>query len=181
MRALHTREHRLAIVTPTCVAFAIARIGRTLFLLDLPITDDEYVVEFGGRVPASGHLMVRLPLLREPIPDLFLLFRNGAVGSFDWPGGVAIAALAEVTHLHSLGWTAVAVAPVPILIVLTTERLGRAWGHAAAAIFQCSPMATLMSMTFRMRHAAGHHRDLRPGRDRRGGAAAPAGGTNLPR
>ena len=147
VRALDAREHRLAIVALTCVAFAIARIGRAIFLLDLPITDDELAVEFGGRVLASGHLMVQLPLLREALPDLFLLFRNGAVGSFDWPGGVAIAALAEVTRLQSLVWTALAVAPVPILVVLMTQRLGRTWGYTAAAIFLCSPMATLMSMT----------------------------------
>lgn len=147
LRGLTVREHRIAIIVLTCLAFALARIGRAVFLIDFPITDDEYAVEFGGRVLASGHLMVRLPLLREAIPDLFLLFRNGAVGSFDWPGGVAIAGFAEATRLRTLAWTAVAVAPLPILVVLMTQRIGRAWGYASAAIFLLSPMALLMSMT----------------------------------
>ncbi len=102
LRALSARERTLAIVALTCAALAAARIGRAVFLLDLPITDDEYAVQFGGRVLASGHLMAPLPLLREAIPDLFLYFRNGAVGSFDWPGGVAISAIAEATRLRTL-------------------------------------------------------------------------------
>lgn len=146
-RAWTPRERTLAIAALTCVAVAAARIGRALFLLDLPITDDEYAVEFGGRILASGHLMVRLPLLREALPDLFLLFRDGAVGSFDWPGGLVISAIAELTRLGPLVWTLIAVVPVPVLAVLMSERLGRPWGFVAALLFLCSPMALLMSMS----------------------------------
>lgn len=141
------RERTLAIAALTGIALAAVRIGRAVFLLDLPITDDEYAVEFGGRILASGHLMTRLPLLREAVPDLFLYFRDGAVGSFDWPGGIAISAIGELTRLRTFVWTLAAVAPVPVLAVLMRARFGAIWGFAAAVVFLCSPMSLLMSMT----------------------------------
>src|SRR6185436_11120570 len=91
VNALTPRERRLGVLALTLVALAVYRIGRAVFLLDLPMTDDEYAVDFGGRIMASGHLMTRYPLPREALPSLFLFFRDGAVGSFDWPGGQAVA------------------------------------------------------------------------------------------
>ena len=142
-----SRERRLGLLALTLLAVAAARLGRAVFLLDLPITDDEYAVDFGGRILASGQLMAHLAVPRESVPGLFLYFRNGAVGSFDWIGGQAVAAMAEMSRLGPFLWALVAAIPVPALAVLMGRRLGAAWGLAAAFLFLCSPMAALLSMT----------------------------------
>jgi hypothetical protein len=147
IRGWTPQQWRTALIALTLVAFAAARLGRALFLLDLPITDDEYAVEFGGRILASGHLMTRLPLIREALPDLFLYWRDGAVGSFDWPGGQAIAALAILTRLNPWIWTLLAVIPVPAIAVVVARRLSPLWGLTAACLYLASPMASLMSLT----------------------------------
>ena len=147
VRGLGARERQLGLLALTLLAVAAARIGRALFLLDLPITDDEYAVDFGGRILASGRLMTHLAVPRESVPDLFLYFRDGAVGSFDWIGGQAVAAMAEVSRLGPFLWALVAAIPVPAVAVLMGRRLGAAWGLAAAFLFICSPMADLLSMT----------------------------------
>ena len=140
-------ERRIALLAVTALALVVARVGRSLFLLDLPISDDELAVDFGGRILASGHVMARLELPPETLPSLFLLSRNGGVGSFDWPGGQIVAAAAAITRLGPLLWAAVAVVPVVAVAVAVGRRLGPAWGFVSALIFLCSPMAALLSMT----------------------------------
>ena len=117
-----------------------------LVLLDLPVTDDEYrwtsAAAFSFR-PCHGG--------RRASPrgtaQSFSLLRNGAVGSFDWVGGQAVAALAHLTGLGPLVWALVAAVPVPVLAILMGRRLGPPWGLAAAALFLSSPMALVFSMT----------------------------------
>ena len=145
--SLPPREQRLGLIALTLLALAAARIARAVFLLDYPVTDDEYAVDFGGRVLASGHVMTRLALPRESIPDLFLYFRDGAVGSFDWVGAQAVVAIAALTRLGPLLWAALAALPIPALALVVGRRLGPAWGLVAAVVFICSPMAALLSMT----------------------------------
>jgi hypothetical protein len=147
VRGLSERQRRLGILGLTLLAIAGARLGRAIFLLDLPVTDDEYAVDFGGRILASGHVMARLAVPGESIPSLFLYFKDGAVGSFDWIGGQAVAAIGELTRLGSLVWALLAATPVAVLAVLMRRRLGAPWGFAAALLFLCSPMAALLSMT----------------------------------
>jgi Dolichyl-phosphate-mannose-protein mannosyltransferase len=147
IRAWTPQQWRTALVAVTLVAFAAARLGRAVFLFDLPITDDEYAVAFGGRILATGHLMTRLPLLREALPDLFLYWRDGAVGSFDWPGGQAVAAIATLTRLDPWIWTLLAVVPIPALALIAARRLSRPWGMVAVALYLASPMASLLSLT----------------------------------
>jgi hypothetical protein len=147
VREMSARERALGVLALTLFAVGVARLGHHFVLLDFPITDDEYAVDFGGRILASGHVMAPLPLPRGVLPDLFLYFRNGAVGSFDWIGGQAVAALAHLTGLGSLVWALVAAVPVPVLAILMGRRLGPPWGLAATALFLSSPMALLFSMT----------------------------------
>jgi hypothetical protein len=147
VRTLGPRERIAGVIGMTLLTVAIARVGHAVFLLDFPITDDEYAVDFGGRILASGHVMAHLALPRDALPDLFLYFRDGAVGSFDWIGGQAIAAVAHLTGLGPFVWALVAAIPIPALAVLLGRRLGAHWGLAAAVLFLCSPMALLMSMT----------------------------------
>jgi hypothetical protein len=147
VREMSPREHALGVLALTLCAVAVARLGHLFVLLDFPVTDDEYAVDFGGRILASGHVMTRLALPREALPDLFLYFRDGAVGSFDWVGGQAVAALGHLTGLGSLVWALVAAVPVPVLAILMGRRLGPPWGLAATALFLSSPMALVLSMT----------------------------------
>jgi hypothetical protein len=147
VHGLTRRERAMGVLALTIFAVASARLGHHFFLLDFPVTDDEYAVDFGGRILASGHVMARLALPPESLPDLFLYSRNGAVGSFDWIGGQAVAALGHLTGAGSLVWALVAAAPVPVLASLMGRRLGPPWGFAAAALFLASPMASVFSMT----------------------------------
>ena len=147
VRASSPRQRQLGVVCLFLLALAAARIGRATFLLDFPISDDEYAVEFGGRILASGHVMAPLALPREALPELFLYFRNGAVGSFDWVGGQAVSAFGQLTGLGRFVWALMAALPVPALAVLMGRRQGPQWGLAAAILFLCSPMALLLSMT----------------------------------
>jgi dolichyl-phosphate-mannose-protein mannosyltransferase len=147
VRKMSARERTLGVLALTLFAVAVARLGHYFVLLDFPITDDEYAVDFGGRILASGHVMTSLALPRETVPDLFLYFRNGAVGSFDWVGGQAVAAVGHFTGLGSLVWALLAAVPVPVLAILMGRRLGPPWGLAAAVLFLSSPMALLFSMT----------------------------------
>jgi hypothetical protein len=143
-----TRQQQIyGLIALTAIAIVLARVGRQAFLLDFPISDDEYAVEFGGRVLATGHVMARIALPKEAIPELFLFFRNGAVGSFDWVGGQVVSALGQITGIGRFVWAFVAAIPVPAIAILVGRRLGARWGFAAAVLFLCSPMALLLSMT----------------------------------
>jgi hypothetical protein len=144
---LTPRERRLALLAVCLLAAAAARIGRAVFLLDLPVTDDEYAVDFGGRVLASGHVLTHLGLSQAAVPDLFLYYRDGAVGSFDWIGAQAAAAAAYVTHLGAMFWALLAALPIAPIAILMYRRTGIRGAVAAVAIFCCSPMVALLSMT----------------------------------
>ena len=147
VREMSPRQRAWGVVALTVFTVAVARLGHYLILLDLPITDDEYAVDFGGRILATGHVMADVALPRGALPDLFLYVRNGAVGSFDWVGGQVVAAVAHRTGLGALVWALVAAVPVPVLAILMGRRLGPPWGLAAAALFLASPMALVFSMT----------------------------------
>jgi hypothetical protein len=147
VRGLSPRRRRIGLLCLVLVLLAAARIGRRVFLLDLPVTDDELAVDFGGRILATGHVMTRLALPVESIPGLFLYVRDGAVGSFDWLGGQLVAAIADLTRLGPLVWAALAVTPIAAVAALVSRRMGAVWGLVAALIFGCSPMAALLSMT----------------------------------
>lgn len=130
------------------VLFAAAvRVGRRVVLHDLPLTDDEYAVEFGGRILATGHVSAPLPLPEAAIPTLGLFVTAGRIARADWPGGQAIAAIAEVTGLGAASWALLAAVPVLTLGALLARRLGTPWGLVAALTFACSPMALMLSLT----------------------------------
>jgi hypothetical protein len=83
------------------VLCAAAGLGRSVWLLDLPITDDENGALFGGRMIAEGDL--RVPALRPDgaFTDLYLYRRAGFVSSMEFPGILLVTALAEKIRLGS--------------------------------------------------------------------------------
>jgi hypothetical protein len=147
INALSRRERFVAVLSLFLVAVAVARLGRFTFLYDFPFTDDEYAVQYGGRIMASGHAMAPLVLPKAALPSLFLYFKDGYVSSGDWPGGQAVWAIGELTRLGPLVWAVLAALPVGALAILMGSRIAVAWGLVAALVFLFSPMALMLSMT----------------------------------
>jgi len=123
------------------------RAGHRAVLQDLPFTDDEYAVEFGGRILATGHVTAPLPLPEAALPMLGLFVKAGRIARSDWPGGQAVAAIAEMTGLGAWLWALLAAVPVLALGILLARRLGTPWGLVAALAFAGSPMALMLSFT----------------------------------
>lgn len=147
IEATSKAERYVGLITLTLLSLSAARVARSFFLLDMPMSDDELAVEFGGRVLASGNVFAHLQLPPITVPSLFLLVQDGGFASFDWPGGQVLAAAAALTKLDALLWAAVAAIPVAAIAAAVGVRLGAGWGLVAALAFVCSPMAGLMSMT----------------------------------
>lgn len=127
--------------------FVVAQLGRRYLLLDLPITDDENAVRFGGRILSSGNLMVPALQPAKSFTDLFVFERDGLVASMDFPGTLLFAALAEWTGLQSVLYAIVS-AITGIVVAATAARLlGRRAAALAGIIWLFSPMASTLSMT----------------------------------
>ena len=141
------RELALGAVTLGLIALAIARVGRALFFYDLPFTDDEYATQFGGYIFATGRAAAPLLLPPNAIPTLGLYYHDGLVSRADWPGAQAIWALGELSGAGGLWWALLAAIPVVALALLVRRRLDAGWALAAVAMFVCSPMALMLSMT----------------------------------
>ncbi len=147
INALDRRELAVGLVTIVAIGVAVARLGRLAVLLDFPMTDDEYAVQYGGRIMASGHATTPLRLPEAALPSLFLYIKNGVVSVGDWPGAQAVWAMAELTRLGSLVWAVLAAVPLGALALLVGRRVGAGWGLVAAVVFLTSPMALMLSMT----------------------------------
>ena len=147
VRRLGRRELALGAVTLCLIALAIARVGRALFFYDLPFTDDEYATQFGGYIFATGRAAAPLLLPPNAVPTLGLYYHDGLVSRADWPGAQAVWALGELSGLGSFAWALLAAIPVAALAFLVRRRLDAGWALAAVAIFLCSPMALMLSMT----------------------------------
>ena len=125
----------------------VAVVGRRLVLLDQPITDDENGVLFGARMLAAGQLSVPQIPYSEAFTTVFTLVRDGRVLSMDFPGALAVAALALVTRLGSLvyaglvGLTGWAVARGAAALFSPRGRV------LSAAVWTLSPMVLMLSFT----------------------------------
>ncbi|NTX33726.1 MULTISPECIES: glycosyltransferase family 39 protein [unclassified Myxococcus] len=147
LEALSAQERRAGAVLVAVVAFLLARVGRFVFLLDRPITDDEQAARFGGQVLASGRFLVKLTDPLESFPTIFLYVRDGMGSSFEWLGLQVAWALGELTGTGSLVFSLAAAVPAVVVAWVATRRLGPAWGGVAALLVLLSPMSALLSMT----------------------------------
>ena len=102
------RKTVLGLVAIFLLAVAVARIGRIAVLYDLPFTDDEYAVEFGGHIMATGHVTAPRSLPEAAIPTLGLFLKDGHISRADWPGAQAVWAIAELTRLGPFVWAILA-------------------------------------------------------------------------
>ena len=144
---LSRREIGLAILALFLLTVALARVGRFLILYDFPLTDDEYATQFGGYIFSTGHVAVKQALPLDALPSLGLFYRDGMVSRADWPGAQAVWAIGELTRLGPLVWALLAAVPVLALALLMRRRLSAGWAVVAVAVFLCSPMALMLSMT----------------------------------
>ena len=112
----------------------------------MPVTGDEYMVDFGARILAAGRLMAPAPQPRAAMPLYFVYERDGLVTSFDAPGNLLFGALALVTGTGPLAY-ALAAALSGLAVAwaggLVAGRLG---ALAAAAFWLVSPMVLSRAM-----------------------------------
>jgi hypothetical protein len=147
LNSLSRRKTLLGLVAIFLLAVAVARVGRIAVLYDLPFTDDEYAVEFGGHIMATGHVTTPRSLPEAAIPTLGLFLKDGRISRADWPGAQAVWAIAELTRLGPFVWAILAAVPILALGILMARRLGAGWGFIAGIVFLCSPMALMLSLT----------------------------------
>jgi len=145
--SLSRRKTFLGLFAIFLLAVFVARVGRIAVLYDLPFTDDEYAVEFGGHIMATGHVTAPRSLPEAALPTLGLYLKDGQISRADWPGAQAVWALAELTRLGPFVWALLAAVPILALGTLMARRLGTGWGFVACIVFLCSPMALMLSLT----------------------------------
>jgi len=124
-----------------------AALGRVLFLLDMPITDDENLVLFGARMIANGDLAVPILQPEGAFTEVFTYRHEGLVSAVEYPGGLFFRALSLVSGLGSLLYALVA-AGTGLAVAASARRLfGASGALIAGAIWLVSPMAFSLAMT----------------------------------
>jgi hypothetical protein len=144
---MNSRQLLLTLIALFVVAAAGARLGRAIFLLDYPITDDEYAARFGGQVLAMGKASVPAFEPLAALPTRFLFLRDGKLSAFDWPGIQLAWAFSEWTRSGPWIFAFASALTVSFLAALVGHRLGRFWGAVAAVLALLSPMICTLSFT----------------------------------
>ena len=145
--ALSPREWKLAAVCYVGLLTTLAVIGRCVFLLDQPITDDESIVLFGARMLVAGDMSVPILEPEGAFTEAFTYRRGGRVSSLAYPGAQLFRAATLVTGLGSLLY-ALAAAGAGLAVAASGRQLaGRAGAVVAACWWLCSPMAFTLAMT----------------------------------
>ena len=127
--------------------FVSSFVGRKVLLLDLPITNDEYTLNFGADILAAGE--VTAPDIDETFAfTMPYVYRgDGRICSMDFPGTMLVLAAGKVSGLdHFL--TALLVALSGVALVSACRRLDGSRGLWVAAIsWMLAPMVWTLSMT----------------------------------
>jgi 4-amino-4-deoxy-L-arabinose transferase-like glycosyltransferase len=126
---------------------ALAVVGRAVFLLGLPIADDERFAVFGARMILNGDWSV--PILQPEGAFSQALTRQhaGMVSALEYPGSLLFRALSLATGLDALLYALLA-ASAGVAVAATAGRLwGRSGALVAAGLWLFSPMALTLSMT----------------------------------
>lgn len=125
----------------------LATVGRAVFLLDLPITDDESLVVFGARMILEGDWTVPILQPDGAFTQAFTYRHDGMVSALEYPGSLLFRALSLATGLDALLYALIAAAG-GIAVAATAGRLwGRAGALIAAGLWLFSPMALTLGMT----------------------------------
>lgn len=141
------KRDRLRLLVYGLLLFVLAVVGRSLLLLDLPITNDEHTMRFGAQILAEGLWMAPDidPELALTMPYVYR--RDGGITSMDFPGTLLFKALSLTTGLGQ-GLFALAVALSGLALVAACGPLDGRRGLAVAAVaWGISPMVATLSLT----------------------------------
>lgn len=140
-------RRRLLLGVLFVVLFVSSFVGRKILLLDLPITNDEYTLNFGADILAQGEIMA--PDIDEAFAfTMPYVYRHaGRICSMDFPGTMLVLAAGKVTGLrHAL--TALLVALSGVALVASCRHLDGSRGVWVAAVtWTLAPMVWTLSMT----------------------------------
>lgn len=140
-------RQRLVLGALFVVLFASSFVGRQVLLLDLPITNDEYTLNFGADILAAGEITAPDidPAFAFTMPYVYR--GEGRICSMDFPGTMLVLAAGKATGLGHL-LTALLVALSGVALVSACRRLDSARGlWVAAASWTLAPMVWTLSMT----------------------------------
>lgn len=145
-------EHRpRRLLWPTlaavCGLAALYRLGRWVLLRDYMITDDETIIRFGGQVFAMGQLMAERLWPPDSVTEAFTYTRDGRVMAADWPGGLLVAAFAELTQTGPWIYALLAAASAWAVAAAAHHLLGPRGALIALALWLISPMVWSLSLT----------------------------------
>ena len=147
LRKMPERSWNLLALGYFVLLAALAVLGRSFFLLDLPITDDESLVMFGARMILEGDWSVPILQPDGAFTQAFTYRHEGMVSALEYPGSLLFRALSLASGLGSALYALIAAAGG--LAVAATA--GRLWGRngalIAAGLWLCSPMALTLAMT----------------------------------
>lgn len=145
-------EHRpRRLLWPTLAAIfglaALYRLGRWFLLRDYMITDDETIIRFGGQVFAMGQLMAERLWPPDSVTEVFTYTRDGRIIAADWPGGLLVAAFAELTRTGPWIYALLAAASAWAVAAAAHHLLGPRGAVIALALWLVSPMVWSLSLT----------------------------------
>ena len=142
------RNRRLALTIGLgLLLFLCAWLGRALWLLDLPITNDEYTIQFGARILLEGSVTASDidPAYGFPMPWVYR--HDGRIASMDFPGTILLTAASMATGLGKYLFMLLAAVSGATLISVCARLDGTRGFCMAAVCWLMSPMVATLSMT----------------------------------
>lgn len=129
-----------------CLLF-VSWLGRSLFLLDLPITNDEYTILFGAKIVLEGAVTAPDIPAEYGFSMPWIYRGDSRIASMDFPGTILLTALAIWSGLEK--WLFFLLSALSgVALVAACGRLdGRRGLWMGAVLWLVSPMATTLSFT----------------------------------
>ena len=148
LEELSPSDEKKFLFAATLLIASFYRVMRALFLLDLPITDDEYSLSFGGQVLASGQLTTPLEIPPDMFPTLFLFATpEGNVTSFDFIGPQLIWAFSHVTGTGSWPFALLGALTLVGMWLALRAQMSAKWALAGTGLLFASPTMLGLSLT----------------------------------
>ena len=145
---LDASEEKKLLFAATLLISSFYRVLRALFLLDLPITDDEYTLSFGGKILAQGHLTTPLEIPPDIFPTLFLFATpEGNVTSFDFVGPQLVWALSHLTGTGPWPFALLGALTLAGVWIALRSELSSKWATAGVGMLFLSPTMLGLSLT----------------------------------
>lgn len=147
LASLDLRAWRVMAFTFAVLLFLAARTLRSVVLLDLPVCDDENMLEFGARILATGRLCIPELQPKGAYNLIFMHMKDGCLSSWDFPGNLAFRALSILAGLGPMLYAACAAVGGVALAVAARRLRGDGAALLAGLLWCCSPMVLWLSAT----------------------------------